>query len=153
MPWWQGPTTWFYLYRFHKYMSNGFPTISFCNLGVHKKSPVYINYSIYSLICSICSHFSLFFFPLCPLGIHWLRYFFHSTDLTSDLYSCWLTHFLNHPSIHFVTSPGHRLTYFFVLNTSSRLHSLLTPLVHSNTLKPLTSKLIKCWINLWIYFG
>jgi len=29
----------FYLYRFYKYMSYGFPIINFCNPGVHYETP------------------------------------------------------------------------------------------------------------------
>jgi hypothetical protein len=29
----------FYLYRFHKYVSCGFPIINFCNPGVHYETP------------------------------------------------------------------------------------------------------------------
>ena len=32
----------FYLYRFHKYMSYGFPIINFCNPGVHYETPCII---------------------------------------------------------------------------------------------------------------
>ena len=37
----------FYLYRFHKYMSYGFPIINFCNPGLHYETP--------------CIHSNLFF--------------------------------------------------------------------------------------------
>jgi len=32
----------FYLYRFREYVSNGFPIINFCNLGVHYETPCII---------------------------------------------------------------------------------------------------------------
>jgi hypothetical protein len=37
----------FYLYRFRKYVSNGFPIIIFCNPGVHYETPC-----IYSRVCN-----------------------------------------------------------------------------------------------------
>ena len=40
----------FYLYRFRKYVSYGFPIINFCNPGVHYETP-YIYIYIYIYIC------------------------------------------------------------------------------------------------------
>ena len=45
------------LYRFRKYVSNGFPTINCCNPGVHYEAPC-----IYKLLYMISNLFSLFTF-------------------------------------------------------------------------------------------
>jgi hypothetical protein len=46
----------FYLYRFRKYVSYGFPIINYCNPGVHFETPCVINIvSIYVLCMQPCS--------------------------------------------------------------------------------------------------
>jgi hypothetical protein len=42
----------FYLYRFRKYVSYGFPTINFCNLGVHYETPCIHYCSWTAVICT-----------------------------------------------------------------------------------------------------
>ena len=41
----------FYLYRFRKYVSYGFPIIMFCNPGVHYATPCILKKCFYLLIC------------------------------------------------------------------------------------------------------
>jgi hypothetical protein len=89
----------FYLYRFCKYMSYGFPIINFCNPGVHYETPcvcVCVYIYIYIHIC-VCVYIYIFyrgneFWSLTFTGKVWCKHtqtfvFLHISNITWDAHT------------------------------------------------------------------
>jgi hypothetical protein len=77
----------FYLYRFRKYVSYGFPIVIFCNPGVHYETPCISNYSQNLVVNSVYFITTLQIIP-CQYYIkynfkHAGRYSDHTTGCTT----------------------------------------------------------------------